>query len=624
MNYVLQFSFSPVQEFVAEARKTADLRTGSFLISYLSVRAAHAAIEQAREDGDPDAEGRLFPDITNDPIYRRLSGQSQDQPDTGSFPNQFSLSVPDEQTARRWAEAAQGELQKAWEEIASRAWQQLESWYHQQMDDEVKKLWDQQIKNTWAIFWVVSEGGISGQLNSRKLLRNFRSVLESGENCTVCGHRSHLGMPPSSQKQRVNRQQFWEELRSGPLGIRGLLGPKERLCAVCMTKRLLPERGIAKDCIGWNLEGQFPSTPAIAAHPWGERVIADSSALRAADEFVGSLADVLGRNSFRAMDYASHMDFFYESYYDELITDRKRRDNALRELHAFFSRTQDKVGLPGNTVAVLAMDGDRLGQRLAKISEHPEREAKLRELSGAILRFSQEVRAIFDDYRQRPSPAALVYAGGEDVLALLPINLALEIVQKIRQAYVEATAQISRDIGEDFTISGGLLFAPMNLPLRTMIRTTHMLEDVAKEEAGRNALAISVWRGSGEILRLARKWSDGGTSAIVDKLTGLTGMVDDYPSRFLYQAIDLLNTMQSEHSPLDQEAISKLLAVELWGSREKKYQIDTIEQAEQRLAPLLEAATHNGKLDPAVFRLLRFFQEEQLGAESREGVLTHE
>ena len=601
MTYTLQFSFSPVQEFVAEARKTVDLRTGSFLISYLSVCAARAVIEQAREDGDTDAAIRLFPDITQDPIYLRLTGQSQANPDTGSFPNQFSLSVPNEQTGQKWAKAAQDELQEAWEKIASRAWQQLETWYQQEMDAAVKARWDQQVESTWSIFWVVSEGGISGQMNSRKHLRAFMGTQDSGDNCTVCGHRGEI----SGNQNRKARNQFWQTLRNGPLGNRGFLDEKERLCAVCMTKRLLADRTISKDAIGWPLEREFPSTPRVAAEPWRQRVLADQGTREKVDDYS---CEVIGKN-FDKLGPGSDFDYFYESYLEELPRTAKDPESARQKLRSLY----EAVGMPGNTVAVLAMDGDRLGERLSKIGDN---KALLDQLSRAILEFSQEVRNIINGVEG----AALVYAGGEDVLVLLPINKALETVQEIRKAYKDKTKEISELTNSEFTISGGLLFAPMNLPLRTMIRTAHMLEDVAKDEAGRNALAISVWRGGGEILRLARKWSDDKGSATMDKLLGLMDMIDDYPSRFLYQAFELLNTMQSENSSLDRKVIRKLLAVELWGSREKRFKIDSVQDAENKLAPLLEAAVHNGKLDPNVFRLLRFFQEELIGSPVREGV----
>ncbi len=48
----LHFTFGPVQEFVSEARKTADLWTGSYLISYLAAHAIAGVLEAGAEEGD--------------------------------------------------------------------------------------------------------------------------------------------------------------------------------------------------------------------------------------------------------------------------------------------------------------------------------------------------------------------------------------------------------------------------------------------------------------------------------------------------------------------------------------------------------------------------------------------
>ncbi|MBC7288750.1 MAG: type III-B CRISPR-associated protein Cas10/Cmr2, partial [Armatimonadetes bacterium] len=71
-------SFGPVQEFVAEARKTRDLWAGSYLLSYLAAHAIRAVIEN---------RGRLvLPAVTNeageitDELLRAVCNDSQPPP----------------------------------------------------------------------------------------------------------------------------------------------------------------------------------------------------------------------------------------------------------------------------------------------------------------------------------------------------------------------------------------------------------------------------------------------------------------------------------------------------------------------------------------------------------------
>lgn len=116
----------------------------------------------------------------------------------------------------------------------------------------------------------------------------------------------------------------------------------------------------------------------------------------------------------------------------------------------------------------------------------------------------------------------LIYAGGDDVCAVLPIDNVLKAAEEIsayytsnfKHIYYQNSEVISDDITDKFTpqpgklstclgksqgisISAGILICHHKENLKHMIREAHRLLDVAKEEGGRNALAVQLKKRSG-------------------------------------------------------------------------------------------------------------------------------
>lgn len=564
----LHFTFGPVQEFVAEARKTADLWTGSYLISYLAAHAITGALKASAREED------FFPRITGNPLIEAVREPDELPDDTayasvGSLPNRFSVLADSEENGRRFARAAEEGLGMAWLTAHDACWRYLAE-RHVPLKDGAR-IWDRQVNGLWEKSWVISEDPRA--LAQRKLMRVFEPSEEPGRKCTVCGRREELG-----------GRDFWRAL-SRSLGT-GFLNPiKERLCAVCLVKRTLPKVG--NEAFGWKvLGGSFPSTPDLASDPWRRRVKAGDEYQEARE----SLA-VVAKKPFDRLEGG----YFYPSYHEELVDESLRKELG-RRLSALYRA----AGVPRPTYAILVMDGDSMGAKLSRLDEKGR--AKL---SERILEFSLRVR---DAVEKDGGASRLVYAGGEDVLALLPMDEALQVAWKVRGLYREVFEGFDqrhreRLEGKPSTISAGLLYCPMTLPLRTATLEAHrLLDENAKEAAGRDALAIGAWKGGGEVLRVARKWEH---EDWVEKLLEMTGTEKSpYPSRFLYQAQELVRDQSSL------EDLEKLLALEYFGSREEKFEVRNIEEAETWIAPLVQMSKVDEKLDPAVFRLVRFFFEK--------------
>ena len=101
------------------------------------------------------------------------------------------------------------------------------------------------------------------------------------------------------------------------------------------------------------------------------------------------------------------------------------------------------------------------------------------DITKGLAGFSSQVDAAI-----RQHGGNTIYAGGDDVLALLPLEGAVLAALALRQAYRGALIP-------EATISAALVFAHFHVPLRHVLREAHrQLDDVAKDGNGRDSLAL--------------------------------------------------------------------------------------------------------------------------------------
>src|SRR5581483_53144 len=104
-----------------------------------------------------------------------------------------------------------------------------------------------------------------------------------------------------------------------------------------------------------------------------------------------------------------------------------------------------------------------------------------------------------------PPEGFLVYGGGDDVLALVPLQYVMDIAQKLKEAYREAfegwpeEALPVRDGKRiPFTISAGIAIAQHLDPLdAALTQARHAEKQIAKRVPNKAALGVSVLKRSG-------------------------------------------------------------------------------------------------------------------------------
>ena len=168
---------------------------------------------------------------------------------------------------------------------------------------------------------------------------------------------------------------------------------------------------------------------------------------------------------------------------------------AIRAVSSELTETAKSIGggrvrYASEFFSVLRMDGDSIGKRL-KTDQDLIRLALSRFTNG-----TKKVLGKSNSYR-----GVLVYAGGDDVLAILPVDTAIGAALRLRAEYdlaFEWARAQTKSTATGFTLSGSITFSHYRNPLASVLRqSTVHLEEVAKEANGRDSLAISVVKPGG-------------------------------------------------------------------------------------------------------------------------------
>ena len=594
MTRYFHFTLGPVQGFVAQARRTRDFWAGSFLLSYLAGVAMREVIEQAGKDAI------VFPQ-PDENYLQWIDGKLKQgvPPKHGGIPNRFMAKVSDEFQPSKVEKA----VKTAWRELAERVW---EKDFGEAFENTgTRKIWRRQIDGFWDIAWaMVKEEHDTSVLDRRKNWRSHYLPPQNGMKCMAMEGMSEL----SGAAGPGEGGEFWEKLseRIGDADLRG----NERLCAVAYVKRrfvhcfnelkaeMPDKKWIAH---GWELPEAVPSVTYIAAAPWLAEALqrADAKALR---EFHGQAAELAGEGQWernlkcvRDADTAQRWKVldgyvFFEAdlrneklYSSEAVvgagtvgagfSPRQSRpegrshsaaDNAQRVLESLSvlrNAAEPKLGLPAPYYALLLMDGDSLGQHMSD----PD---KRRLISAALNAFTSGVQGIVE----RDHSGFLIYAGGDDVLALLTLDDALPCAQKLRESYMEAfDARFQANPEHRFpaTLSAAIQYAHYRLPFTKILADAHgLLYEVAKDGRGRDAVAARVWKQSGLHATWAQPWEvalrEGGIADLVDELRGNDGKQTQVAGGFFYRMRELfalLNPAQ-DGEPIGENDMVKLLAYE--------------------------------------------------------------
>jgi len=267
--------------------------------------------------------------------------------------------------------------------------------------------------------------------------------------------------------------------------------------------------------------------------------------------------------------------------------------------------------------AILLMDGDNMGKMIVEMGGKP--------ISKALSIFTEDVRPIVKKHN-----GVTIYAGGDDVLAMLPLPNALDCAQSLSQKYQQSFLEVIPEA--EATISAGVVFSHYHIPLRSVMEEAHtILDDVAKDQNGRDSIAVSVLKSSGKYCQWTVTWNrlsdDNGKNRIDDLVFRVQeGPYKQFSKSFFYNMRDDLSILSGDQlsKPGSYAKLApdldpcRLLTAEYMKSREREV---TKEEAEERIKALLELSYRSRKaketermfLSPDAAMLIKFLSQASDG-----------
>ncbi|MCS6849797.1 MAG: type III-B CRISPR-associated protein Cas10/Cmr2 [Gemmataceae bacterium] len=455
MSHLLALSVGPVQEFIAAARRTRDLWFGSYLLSEISKAVAQSVSEQGGTLIFPHPETDLTPSKEEVNVANIVLAE---------LPGGDPAAVADraKQAARgRWRQFADETYQEACRVIR-------------------KEIWDEQVDDVIEFYaaWTRQTGHYAD--DRQKLMR----LLAGRKNCRdFVAAKGHTGVPKSSldgQRESVlidpKRQKWPARFRA-----RWRIREGEQLDAVGLVKRVA--------------EGNrpYPSVSRIAADPWLR-----GNADRLAD-LKRHCEDLAHRGLLRRLDTGlwPHFQTFpyegtavYPFRHHELIDETESTLQELQPLRRALARLPEAQPY----LAVLVADGDSMGKAISNLPDAAANRHFSRMLSG----FADEARKIVADHR-----GVLVYAGGDDVLAFLPLDQCLPCARKLHDDFGSRL----REFGQP-TLSVGIAIGHFIENLEDLLDYARAAEKHAKRVKNKDALAVHLHKRSGAPIEVAARWVD--------------------------------------------------------------------------------------------------------------------
>lgn len=523
--FLVALSLGPVQSLIADARRTRDLWCGSWLLSE-ATRAAARVLHR----GQPGC--LVFPSL-DDPDNDL---EPQDEPGDGaSIANVLRADVTLTNTdavLELCTEAKSAAIARV-KALGEQALRRLEHPIR-------TEVWRAQIDDILEAFAAWAEIGDDGYADAGRRLAKALSARKATRDFRPCEPLATPGLPKSSldgARETVLPERLTRERARARLA----LSPGEQLDALGLIKRLA---GDAE---------QFTAWPRIAADSWIEKLTpSQQQRLRTAYESLvclGLATRVRGNaGTYAGLAFDGHL--LYPSRLSSVLTqERERRGEeghssrieALEAMHRCIGeisreRADDgrPTGVPVPYAAVLKADGDRMGRLLSR-AESADRS---REVSRRLREFASNVRRIVRSFR-----GDTVYAGGDDVLALVPLAQALGCARVLAETFATALGGIAKDMqlpaDQRPSLSVGLGIGYVVEPLGALRALADRAEQHAKGDATeRDALAIRLRIRSGAELGWRAQWKD---TRAFDALTRFTAAYreGELPTRVAYDLRDI-------------------------------------------------------------------------------------
>lgn len=539
---LLLISIGPVQEFIAAARRSRDLWFGSWLLSELSKAAAVAVIERQGAAGlifpAPAAHEGDAPPETAPPqgclqrLLRPIFGRSQQQlpnPEA-SRASRAALAPGSERSAAnklvvlvsrgspaQTADAARDAVRQRLLTLWEQAFAPLQALKIDTAVAEAQR--DDLVEFTWAALplnspqdYAQTRAELEALLIARKVTRTFQPVPwaqdEPRDKCSLDGLRESV---ITAELANLGEEELFYTY-----GMR----PGEDLSGIGLFKRSGSRSRRVRGDRDTEQEGFF-STSHVAALPLIQRLTTHDQgavnqyieALKGAGVRPQALGHVPGPANGPFAHYDGHL--LFEERLTEYVLPKRglsaserasdhrlRLEGARLALRRFLEAVCGRpVPTPCPYYALLHADGDGMGRAI----DAQQTVAGHRKLSQALDGFAAWVRTCVADHH-----GSLVYAGGDDVLAFVPLHTVIACASELAQQFRIVMKDFPyATTGASPTLSVGIAIAHHLEPLSDALEYVRKAERMAKLLPGKDALAVSLSVRSGVDRQVSGGWTAG-------------------------------------------------------------------------------------------------------------------
>jgi len=525
---LFSWSIGPVQGFIAKARRTADLWAGSKIISDLASEACRVLSERYGPwcvifpslRGQPVIEEWLIKNEVNGIEERRHLAS------IAALPNRLTAIIPmaDVRTVAEEIETAVG---ARWSKYVDDALKYISSNGFEADPELVKCQRNTEFRTSWSAYEAKLGDGSRDDYSaswkeSARLFNGMRSgrpfaiIGEVGIKCSLCGEREALR--PAGVTANGSFKSYKEQLDSEwnllcEKDKKGYFrkGKDEKLCTVCITKRLYPLTQMPERLV-------FPSTHEIGLPRFREDLregLRSNETLKqkydAFRDYLEEHENLLDEEAIRKLEISEtdngkgiNGTWFIKSFFAAMDEPEKHKSESeeMERLRRNFRQAcgEASIPYPKGFYTILRMDGDKMGSLLMSgVDKGGVTQEFHSTLSGRLNLFSiEEAPKIVEKHKGK-----LIYSGGDDVLAMMPVESALECAKELSETYD------STIIFEETSLSGAILFPHALMPVGPLLNDSHeLLKEVAKKELGRNALAYRVMQRGGVRLKGGFKWQE--------------------------------------------------------------------------------------------------------------------
>lgn len=525
--YVVIFSIGPVQTFIASARRSRDLWSGSWLLSELAKACAKSLKDSQAE--------LIFPYVDKD--KEKAMDKNKvfylDQNSEFSVGNKIQVIVTadNEEQLKLVIDEAKDAVNERFKTEADNAWADLPT----TNKDLRKEIWESQINDYLEIqtAWAKLGEDKIVEINGEKQLKTGYQLAVENAGRILASRKATRDFSPSAitpyDGQLMIPKSSLDGIRETVLKEYNALKNLTRLKLSLSKSEQLDTVGVIKRLGFKEKAEQFTPISRVMADSWIEQLISHNEDLSKVKENYEELVKLgvatrVNGNDKIYQDFAYDGQLLYSSRIDALICEWQGSDDAIvdwaNELKSALKPLWRKYGEPYRYGVLLLADGDRMGELLDKAKTQEEHQA----ITQALSAFAGGVSQIMRTHRGH-----CIYAGGDDVLGFVPLDKAYDCANDLQLSFYDclskATDKIKENLSDDEikqlknpTLSVGLAICHIMTPLGIIRELASQAEKHAKGDhienedkdinERRNALGILLSIRSGDDTKLRYNWSD--------------------------------------------------------------------------------------------------------------------